>query len=84
MLSLLLPKKTEPADLPGVPSAASNIVGLNTYYGVNTGPVSILNYPESRFIEAEARLILDPADPQVQSSLEEAVPKTMAISPSLF
>lgn len=67
------PPDTYIGALPGVPSAASNIVGINTYYGVNTGPVSILNYPESKFIEAEARLILNPADPQVQSSLEEAV-----------
>ncbi len=64
--------------LPGIPSAASNIVGVNTFYGVNTGPVSIINYPEARFIEAEARLILNADDPQTQSSLEAAVRASFA------
>ena len=63
---------------PGVPVAASNIVGLNTYYGISTGPVSILSYPESKFIEAEARLILNDADPQIQTSFESAVRASFA------
>jgi hypothetical protein len=64
--------------MPGVPSAASNIVGPNTYYGVNTGPVSILSYPESKFIEAEARLILNPDDASIQTVLEQAVRASFA------
>lgn len=69
--------------LPGVPSAASNIVGLNTYYGVNTGPVSILNYPEAKFIEAEARLILNPDDADIQTAFEQAVRASFAKVTSL-
>jgi len=51
---------------------------LNTYYGISTGPVSILSYPESKFIEAEARLILNDADPQIQTSFESAVRASFA------
>ncbi|HEX5150961.1 MAG TPA: SusD/RagB family nutrient-binding outer membrane lipoprotein [Parafilimonas sp.] len=72
------PPDTYVGSLPGVPSAASNIVGVNTYYGVNTGPVSITNFPESKFIEAEARLILDPADAQIQVAFEDAVRASFA------
>ena len=64
--------------LPGVPIAASNIVGINTYYGISGGSVSILSFPESKFIEAEARLILNAADAQIQTSFETAVRASFA------
>lgn len=63
---------------PGVPAAASNIVGLNTYYGKNSSPVSLLSFPEAKLIEAEARLILDENDPLIQASLETAVKSSFA------
>ena len=58
---------------PGIPVAASNITGPNTYYGRNNAPVSIISYPEAKLIEAEARLILDENDPLIQTALEDAV-----------
>ncbi|MBO9150836.1 SusD/RagB family nutrient-binding outer membrane lipoprotein [Chitinophaga sp. GCM10012297] len=67
------PADTYVGALPGVPSAASNIAGERTYYGRNISPVSILSYPEAKFIEAEARLILNENDPLVKTALETAV-----------
>lgn len=58
---------------PGVPVAASNIVGVNTYYGKNNSPVSILSFPEAKLIEAEARLLLNENDPLIKTALEQAV-----------
>lgn len=58
---------------PGVPVAASNIVGEKTYYGRNSSPVSLVSFAESKLIEAEARLLLDENDPLVQTALETAV-----------
>ena len=54
-----------------------------THAWVNTGPVSILNYPESRFIEAEARLILNPDDANIQTAFEQAVRASFAKVTSL-
>ncbi|MBO9684390.1 MAG: SusD/RagB family nutrient-binding outer membrane lipoprotein [Flavisolibacter sp.] len=57
----------------GNPIAASNIVGANTFYGRSNSPVSILSYAESKFIEAEARLLLNQTDASVQTALDAAV-----------
>ncbi len=67
------PADTYVGALPGVPSAASNIAGERTYYGRSISPVSVLSYPEAKFIEAEARLILDENDPLIKTALETAV-----------
>jgi hypothetical protein len=57
----------------GEPEGASNIVGPATYYGRANSPVSVVTFVEARFIEIEARLILDENDPELQPLLEEAV-----------
>ncbi|MBX2924839.1 MAG: SusD/RagB family nutrient-binding outer membrane lipoprotein [Chitinophagaceae bacterium] len=67
------PPDTYVGSRPGIPTAASNIVGVNTYYGRNNSPVSLLSFPEAKLIEAEARLLLDENDPLIQASLETAV-----------
>lgn len=55
---------------PGVPGAFSRI---GPYYGSPTSPVVLISYSEARFIEAEARHILNPSDPLVNTALEAAV-----------
>lgn len=57
----------------GQPEGASNIVGTATYYGRANSPVSVVSYAESKFIELEARFILDPNDAGLQDLLEQAV-----------
>lgn len=57
----------------GEPEGASNIVGPATYYGRANSPVSVVSFVEAKFIELEARLILDESDPLLQPLLEEAV-----------
>lgn len=54
----------------GIPGSYS-IIG--PYYGSATSPVVLVSYSEAKFIEAEARLLLDPADPQIKIALREAV-----------
>lgn len=55
---------------PGV-SGAFSLIG--SYYGATTSPVILISYAEAKFIEAEARLILDGADPLAQTALQAAV-----------
>ena len=55
---------------PGVPGAFSRI---GSYYGSPTSPVVLISYSEAKFLEAEARFILNPADPLAQTALEAAV-----------
>ncbi len=55
---------------PGV-SGAFSLIG--SYYGTATSPVILLSYAEAKFIEAEARLILNTSDPLVQTALQDAV-----------
>ncbi len=59
----------------GIPGAYSLI---GSYYGAATSPVVLVSYAEARFIEAEARLLLDPADPKIQAALHEAVHASFA------
>lgn len=54
----------------GIPGAYSLI---GPYYGSTTSPVALVTYAEAKFIEAESRLRLNPADPQAQTALTEAV-----------
>ncbi|BAV07260.1 Starch-binding associating with outer membrane [Filimonas lacunae] len=54
----------------GVPGAYS-VIG--SYYGSPTSPVVFTSYAEAKFLEAEARIILNPADPAAQTALQEAV-----------
>lgn len=54
----------------GVPGAYSRI---GSYYGVATAPVILVSYSEAKFLEAEARIILNAADPKAQTALEAAV-----------
>lgn len=55
---------------PGVPGAFSRI---GSFYGSATSPVILISYAEAKFLEAEARVILNPADPLAQTALEAAV-----------
>lgn len=57
----------------GEPEGASNIVGLNTYYGRANAPISVVSYVEAKFIELESRLILNENDPGLQALLAEAI-----------
>ncbi|QHT65588.1 SusD/RagB family nutrient-binding outer membrane lipoprotein [Rhodocytophaga rosea] len=54
----------------GIPGAFSLI---GSYYGSATSPVAFITYPEAKFIEAEARLILNQTDPKAQIALNEAI-----------
>ncbi len=60
---------------PGVPGAFSRI---GSYYGAATAPVILTSYSEAKFLEAEARSILNPADPLAQTALEAAVKASFA------
>ncbi|MDF2192339.1 SusD/RagB family nutrient-binding outer membrane lipoprotein [Paraflavitalea sp. CAU 1676] len=60
---------------PGVPGAFSRI---GSYYGAATAPVILISYSEAKFLEAEARSILNPADPLAQTALEAAVKASFA------
>jgi|GEM_PF-22183 len=60
---------------PGVPGARS-VIGA--YYATATSPVNLLTYSEAKFIEAEARIIINPADPLAQTALQEAVKGSFA------
>lgn len=55
---------------PGVPGAFS-VIG--SYYGTATSPVVISSFSEAKFLEAEARWRINPADPLVKTSLEAAI-----------
>lgn len=55
---------------PGVPGAFS-VIG--SFYGTATSPVIISSFPEAKFLEAEARWRISPADPLVKTSLEAAI-----------
>lgn len=57
----------------GEPESASNIVGANTWYGRANAPVSVATFVESKFIELEARFILNENDPELQAILEVAI-----------
>jgi hypothetical protein len=59
----------------GVPGAFSRI---GSYYGLATSPVILVSYAEAKFLEAEARLILNAADPKAQTALETAVRASFA------
>lgn len=54
----------------GVPGAYSRI---GSYYGAATSPVILISYSEAKFLEAEARILLNAADPKAQTALEAAV-----------
>lgn len=54
----------------GVPGAYSRI---GSYYGTATSPVILVSYSEAKFLEAEARIILNAADAKAQTALESAV-----------
>ncbi|MCS3795481.1 SusD/RagB family nutrient-binding outer membrane lipoprotein [Niastella sp. OAS944] len=54
----------------GVPGAYSRI---GSFYGVATAPVILVSYSEAKFLEAEARILLNAADPKAQTALEAAV-----------
>jgi hypothetical protein len=54
----------------GIPGAYSLI---GSYYGSATSPVAIITYSEAKFIEAEARLLVNPTDPKAQTALTDAV-----------
>jgi len=54
----------------GIPGAYSRI---GSFYGVATAPVILVSYSEAKFLEAEARIILNAADPKAQTALEAAV-----------
>jgi hypothetical protein len=55
---------------PGVPGAFS-VIG--SFYGTATSPVIISSFSEAKFLEAEARWRINPADPLVKTSLEVAI-----------
>ena len=54
----------------GIPGAYSRI---GSYYGTATSPVILISYSEAKFLEAEARIILNASDAKAQSALESAV-----------
>ena len=54
----------------GIPGAYSRI---GSFYGVATAPVILVSYSEAKFLEAEARIILNAADPKAQTALEAAI-----------
>lgn len=60
---------------PGV-SGAFSLIG--SYYGTATSPVVLLSFSEAKFIEAEARVLLNPADPLAQTALQAAVKASFA------
>jgi len=60
---------------PGVPGAKS-VIGA--YYATATSPVNLVTYSEAKFIEAEARIIINPSDPLAQTALQEAVKGSFA------
>lgn len=62
----------------GQPEGASNIVGPNTYYGRASASVSVITFVEAKFIELEARLILNQNDPDLQTLLEDAINASFA------
>lgn len=47
------------------------------YYTSQESPVHMMTYYELKFIEAEARLRLNPSDPEIQNALNEAVSANM-------
>jgi hypothetical protein len=53
---------------PGVPGAFSRI---GSYYNTATSPVILVSFSEAKFLEAEARSLLN--DPKAQTALEAAV-----------
>lgn len=55
---------------PGVPGAFS-VIG--SYYGTATSPVVISSFSEAKFLEAEARWRINPADPLAKTALEAAI-----------
>lgn len=59
----------------GVPGAYS-VIG--SYYGSATSPVVFTSYAEAKFLEAEARIIINPADAAAQTALQEAVKASFA------
>ncbi|PSL47214.1 SusD-like starch-binding protein associating with outer membrane [Chitinophaga niastensis] len=54
----------------GVPGAFSLI---GSYYGSATSPVVLISFSEAKFLEAEARIIINPADPLAQTALQDAI-----------
>lgn len=60
---------------PGV-SGAFSVIG--SYYGTATSPVIILSFSEAKFIEAEARLIINNSDPLAATALQDAVRASFA------
>ncbi|WP_205510545.1 SusD/RagB family nutrient-binding outer membrane lipoprotein [Longitalea arenae] len=66
---------TYQGSIAGVPGAFSRI---GPYYGTATSPVILVSYAEAKFLEAEARLILNATDPKAQTALETAVRASFA------
>jgi hypothetical protein len=54
----------------GIPGAYSRI---GSYYGTATSPIILVSYSEAKFLEAEARIILNASDAKAQTALESAV-----------
>ncbi|WP_207510649.1 SusD/RagB family nutrient-binding outer membrane lipoprotein [Longitalea luteola] len=66
---------TYQGSIAGIPGAFSRI---GPYYGAATSPVILVSYAEAKFLEAEARLILDATDPKAQAALDAAVRASFA------
>ncbi|OQP54498.1 hypothetical protein A4H97_21205 [Niastella yeongjuensis] len=66
---------TYQGSIAGVPGAFSRI---GAFYGQATSPVILISYSEAKFLEAEARIMLDAADPKAQTALETAVRASFA------
>jgi hypothetical protein len=49
---------------------ASNV---GPFYGSQTSPVPLITFVEARFIEAEARLILNENDPKAEQAMQQAI-----------
>ena len=60
---------------PGVPGAFS-VIG--SFYGTATSPVIISSFSEAKFLEAEARWRINPADPLVKTAFEAAIRSSFA------
>lgn len=59
----------------GVPAGQGALPAsrLGPFYGSANSPVPLITYVEAKFMEAEARLILDENDPAAQAALTDAI-----------
>lgn len=56
----------------------NEVSNIGPFFNTPTGPVIFASYAEAKFIEAEARLILNNADPKILEKLKEGIQASFA------